>query len=1364
MAQHLLRELDSLLGIIYQHHQTPWRLRSGLGSQPRDASQIPSKHMQSITEPNLTNTGPFRIKLLNLTISSVSLSVLIVCSISLLVLCGWLFEIDFLKRIVPGYVLMNPTTAVVLISLSLALWLSESRHAAIVHVIKVLAGVPVLAGLLKLSAMAGLFDLGIDHLLFSQQFDTITGRQNEMSPQTAVNLILLGVAILLFNTKSKRLREIFPAQYLAMAAFLSSSLAIIGYLYGTKSFYILVNFSPMAIHTAVAFLVLSIGVLLSKPNRGIIKELLSDNPGGKMARSLMPVVILVPAALGWLRLFGEGRGYYEGEMGASMLVVAIIIILGVVVLSNARTMNIATVSRIEIEDSLNEATRRERAIIQNALDIICTVDANGNFTTISPACFKVWGYRPEELIGKPFIAFVMTEDVAKTNEIALEIMSGVEARGFENRYVHKNGSLVDMNWTAYWSDSDQLMFSIAHDVTQRKKAHESLRQNESKFRELLEAAPDAMVVVNAKGDIVLLNVQAEKQFGYSRDELVGQKVTNIIPEGFAERLVADELRSDADALDQQIGSGIELTALRKNGSEFPIEIMLSPLESTEGILVMAAIRDISARRAADSHLVQMEGRYRGLLEAAPDAMVVVNAKGDIVLLNVQAEKQFGYSRDELVGQKLTSIIPEGFAERLVADDLRSAPEALAQQIGMGIELSALRKDGSEFPIEIMLSPLDSAEGILVTAAIRDISARRAADSHLVQMEGRYRGLLEAAPDAMVVVNAKGDIVLLNVQAEKQFGYRRDELVGQKVTNIIPEGFAERLVADDLRSASDALAQQIGMGIELSARRKDGSEFPIEIMLSPLDSAEGILVTAAIRDISSRKKAERYLARMEGRYRGLMEAAPDAMVVVNEFGAIVLVNVQAEKQFGYSRNELIGQQMTSLIPEGFAERLVADDLRTAAEALAQQIGTGIELSALRKDGTEFPIEIMLSPLDSEEGILVTAAIRDISVRRAADLQVVQMEGRYRGLLEAAPDAMVVVNSDGDIVLVNVQAEKQFGYLRDELVGQKVTSIIPEGFAERLVADALRSDEDALAQKIGTGIELVALRNDGTEFPIELMLSPLASDDGILVTAAIRDITGRKLDQLNLLNKVDELKRSNEELDQFASVASHDLQEPLRMVASYTQLLSRRYKGRLDDEADEFIAFAVDGADRMQGLIKDLLDYSRVGTKGKELQPTSSEQAFQKGLLNLRGAIKDSNALVTSDLLPDVMADEPQLIQLFQNLIGNGIKYQRAGEVPLIHVSAKQKNKNWVFSVTDNGLGIEPIYFGRIFGMFQRLHRRDEFAGTGIGLAICKKIVERHGGNITVESEPGQGSTFQFELSGSATDALISRPVYEPDNVG
>jgi PAS domain S-box-containing protein len=389
--------------------------------------------------------------------------------------------------------------------------------------------------------------------------------------------------------------------------------------------------------------------------------------------------------------------------------------------------------------------------------------------------------------------------------------------------------------------------------------------------------------------------------------------------------------------------------------------------------------------------------------------------------------------------------------------------------------------------------------------------------------------------------------------------------------------------------------------------------------------------------------------------------------------------------------------------------------------------------------------MLSPLESTEGILVTAAIRDISVRKAAEANLAQMEGRYRGLLEAAPDAMVLVSQGGEIVLVNLQAEMQFGYRRDELVGQQVKSIIPEGFEEALLADRLRSAEHALARPIHVGIELNGLHRDGSGFPIEIMLSPLDSAEGRLMTVAIRDITTRKKAEAHLLQKLEELNRSNYELGQFAYIASHDLQEPLRMVASYTQLLSKRYKGRLDADADEFIAFAVDGASRMQRLIKDLLAFSRIGTTGKEILETSSDEALQNALSNLRGSIEDSGAVVTHDPLPIVMADDMQLTQLFQNLVGNAVKYQNAG-VPRVHVSAvSSPGKKWTFSVKDNGIGIDAQYFERIFGMFQRLHRREEFAGTGIGLAICKKIVERHGGRISVQSQLGQGSTFVFALA-------------------
>ena len=623
---------------------------------------------------------------------------------------------------------------------------------------------------------------------------------------------------------------------------------------------------------------------------------------------------------------------------------------------------------------------------------------------------------------------------------------------------------------------------------------------------------------------------------------------------------------------------------------------------------------------------------------------------------------------------------------------------------------------------------------------------------------KYRGLLEAAPDAMVVVNQGGEIVLLNVQAEKQFGYRRDELVGQKVKNIIPEGFAERLIADGTRSAAEVLAQHIGTGLELIGQRKDGSEFPIEIMLSPLESADGILVTAAIRDITTRRDEEKHLAQMEGRrrlaeealreseesYRMLLHGIQDyAIFMMDPRGQILNWNAGAERIKGYIAEEIIGRNFSCFFPPEDIERGRPEEvLRTTAEN-GRHEEQGMRM---RKDGSRFLASLTFTALRDPAGNL-----RGFS-EFSHDLSESKESGaKYRGLLEAAPDAMVVVNHGGEIVLLNLQAEKQFGYYRDELVGQKVTNIIPEGFAERLIADALRSAEDALAQQIGTGIELTGRRKDGSGFPIEIMLSPLESAEGVLVTAAIRDITKRKKAEANLLQKVEELNRSNQELEQFAYIASHDLQEPLRMVASYTQLLSRRYKGQLGSDADEFIAFAVDGASRMQRLIQDLLAYSRAGTKAKLLFDTSSEEALQQALVNLRGAIEESHAVVTHDPLPTVLADEMQLVQLFQNLVGNAVKYQNPG-IPRIHISAARNGGNkWRFSIKDNGLGIDSQYFDRIFGMFQRLHKREEFAGTGVGLAICKKIVERHGGSISVESQPGHGSTFHFALEGSERES-------------
>jgi PAS domain S-box-containing protein len=641
-------------------------------------------------------------------------------------------------------------------------------------------------------------------------------------------------------------------------------------------------------------------------------------------------------------------------------------------------------------------------------------------------------------------------------------------------------------------------------------------------------------------------------------------------------------------------------------------------------------------------------------------------------------------------------------------------------------------------------------GVLIAVAAgwtarRDSAARAIAEAARREGETRFSVLANNISQLAWMADETGSIFWYN---DRWFAY-----TGSTLAEMAGWGWQKVHHPDHVQRVVDKITNCFRTGEvwedTFPLRGRDGVYHMFLSRAVPVRDEEGKVTRwfGTNTDISESKQSD-------AKYRGLLEAAPDAMVVVNVAGEIVLVNVQAEVQFGYRRNELVGQRIKNIIPKGFAERIIADGTRSAAEALAQQIGTGIELIGRRKDGAEFPIEIMLSPLESPEGILVTAAIRDISARKGAEKHLAQMEGRYRGLLEAAPDAMVVVNVAGQIVLLNVRAEKEFGYRRDELLGQPVKNIIAEGFAERLLADGLRSVDDALAQKIGTGIELTARRKDGSLFPIEMMLSPLESSEGVLVTAAIRDISTRKKAEANLLRKIEELNRSNEELGQFAYIASHDLQEPLRMVASYTQLLSRRYKGKLDTEADEYIDFAVDGANRMQRLIQDLLAFSRVGTKGRDLRETSGDEALRVALRNLRTAITDSHAVVTHDPMPLVLADEIQLTQLFQNLIGNAIKYQNAG-TPRVHVSvARNGEGKWVFSVKDNGLGIAPQYFEKIFGMFQRLHKRDEFAGTGIGLAICKKIAERHGTTISVESEPGQGATFRFALEGSEKKSCTS----------
>ena len=363
------------------------------------------------------------------------------------------------------------------------------------------------------------------------------------------------------------------------------------------------------------------------------------------------------------------------------------------------------------------------------------------------------------------------------------------------------------------------------------------------------------------------------------------------------------------------------------------------------------------------------------------------------------------------------------------------------------------------------------------------------------------------------------------------------------------------------------------------------------------------------------------------------------------------------------------------------------------------------------------------------VTAAAAERGEAARREA-------EELFRSAVDASPNGMLMVDPAGRIVLLNRQTEAIFGYRADELLGRPVEMLLPErlrrgheGFRRAYLADPR-------TRQMGAGRDLRARRKDGREVPVEIGLNPVERAAGTHVIASVIDITERKRVE-------DELRRSNEELERFAYVASHDLQEPLRMVGSYVQLLARRYRGQLDSDADEFIGYALDGALRMQRLIEELLAFSRVGTRGAPLVPTDCAVVVESALRSLKLAIEEAGATVVVGPLPTVLADPGQLEQVFQNLLSNALKF-RGEEPPTIEVSAERRDPVWELRVRDNGIGIDPEYFDRIFVIFQRLHGRDEYPGTGMGLAIVKKIVERHGGRIGVESTPGEGSTFSFTL--------------------
>ncbi|HEY3312008.1 MAG TPA: PAS domain S-box protein [Anaerolineales bacterium] len=598
-----------------------------------------------------------------------------------------------------------------------------------------------------------------------------------------------------------------------------------------------------------------------------------------------------------------------------------------------------------------------------------------------------------------------------------------------------------------------------------------------------------------------------------------------------------------------------------------------------------------------------------------------------------------------------------------------------------------------------------------------------------------RATLYGIGDGVIATDAGGRVTRLNPVAEKLTGWSEAEALGQpleEVFNIISE--ETRLQVPNPVERVLREGKVVGLANHTMLVSRDGREQAIADSAAPILGEDQALsgVVLVFRDQEQERAAQKALHASQQKFLTVFQSSPDAILLTSmQEGCVLDANQAASLVTGYSHQELLGHTVAELHLWG------RESDRVAYSKLVQDAGRvyNYETYLKSKAGAEIAVLISGEIVQLEEGECFLSVVRDISSRKQAELEARERESLLRALIDNAPFEIWARDKHGVCILENTALVKRVG----SSLGKKIED------------SATRAEEFDFWQATNQGAydgeimqHEISYQVDGSERHFQTIVGPIFEGQSVRgIVGFNMDVTERKLVDKALAYEKEELTRSNAELEQFAYVASHDLQEPLRMVSSYMQLLERRYKGKLDENADEFIGYAVDGAIRMQRLINDLLMFSRVGTRGRSLAPVSSEEALQQAVRDLKFSIEDAHAEVTHDPLPEVLGDAPQLVQLFQNLVGNAIKFH-GEQAPRVHISVESEPEEWVFALQDNGIGIDPQYFERIFVLFQRLHERSAYQGTGIGLAICKKIVQRHGGRIWVESQPGQGSTFFFSL--------------------
>lgn len=909
---------------------------------------------------------------------------------------------------------------------------------------------------------------------------------------------------------------------------------------------------------------------------------------------------------------------------------------------------------------------------------------------------------------------------------------------------------------------------------------------------ILESFGEGVCVLDADGETAFANSAALKMTGYEPDEFIGKSNHETLRHSRADGTIYS---LEDCPLCGAVGDGATYQSSDevfwgKDGSMLNVGYTSDPvIEDGEVSGAVVIFRDVSERRRASE---EVERRFKSLLAESREGLAL-SEDGKVFEANKSFLRAFGYEYDEVIGMDAAAFVASEDADR-VSSQVSSGQMETYEAMG-------LRKDGTLFPMEVQPREVPYGTREVRMTSVIDLTERKQAQDELRRQRDQYDNLLQALSavgEGFVIVNDQR-ITYANEAFSLISGHGLEELMAL-------ESLFEIIVPEEKAVAAEHMRQRLsGESVddyqETVIFHESGRRVNVEIGVKKTDEDAGFIVIA--RDITSRKQAERELQRSKNSLAAAQRIASFGNWEYEISNDRARWSDELYEIFGFSANEFTPAYRTffeSLHPDD--RNLVRDAIRGALDGDGD---SGVDFRIVRFNGETRTVHAEYEVVRDASGRpeRMVGTVQDITERtKASDSarflaesgEILATSLDYRATLTrvahlATPYvadwcAVDVVEEDGSLARLAVahedpekvalayELERRYPTDPDAPVGVRnvlrtgepeLAPEIPESLLDEAAVDdehrELLRELDIRSymiaplmvrdRKLGA-LTFVAGESGRSYSTEDLRLAEdlarraaLAIDSAQLYEAAQREITERKRAESELEARAEDLRRSNAELEQFAYVASHDLQEPLRMVSSYTQLLARRYRDSLDEDAQEFIGYAVDGATRMQQLINDLLAYSRVGTRARELTPTDLSGIVEAALANLSVAIEESSAVVTSDELPTVAGDRTQLLQLFQNLIGNAIKFQDGG-TPEIHVGAKREDRDWLISVRDNGIGLDPQYAERVFVIFQRLHGRGDYEGTGIGLAVCKKIVERHRGKMWVESTLGAGSTFYFTL--------------------